>query len=73
MKSYTITIPNNKENYFLEMMKSISFIKKIEAIEDIDIPTWHKLIIDQRLAAYKTNPSDVIDFNKACDDIEKDL
>ena len=33
----------------------------------------HKAIIDQRLAAYKANPSDVIDFEKVCDDIEKEL
>lgn len=35
-----------------------------------DIPEWHKSIIDQRLTDYKVNPNDVIDFDKACDDIE---
>ena len=30
MKNFTITIPDNKENIFIEMMKSISFVKKIE-------------------------------------------
>jgi len=38
-----------------------------------DIPEWHKAIIDPRLAAYKANPDDVIDFDQACDDIEKEL
>jgi hypothetical protein len=38
-----------------------------------DIPEWHKTIIDQRLDAYKANPADVIDFDQACDDIEKEL
>jgi hypothetical protein len=40
---------------------------------DFNIPEWHKAIIDQRLAAYKANPADVIDFDQACDDIEKEL
>ena len=38
-----------------------------------DIPEWHKSIIDRRLAAYKANPNNVIDFDKACDDIENEL
>ena len=38
-----------------------------------DIPEWHKKIIDQRLDALKRNPDNVLDFNKACDDIEKEL
>lgn len=29
MKNFTITIPDNKESIFVEMMKSISFVKKI--------------------------------------------
>ena len=37
MKNFTITIPDNKENIFIEMMKSISFVKKIEAANDISI------------------------------------
>jgi Putative addiction module component len=51
--------------------------KKYKGLENeeqaFDIPEWHKAIIDQRLAAYKANPTDVIDFDKACDDIEKEL
>jgi hypothetical protein len=41
--------------------------------QSFDIPAWHKKIIDKRLNAYKANPSDVVDVNKACDDIEKEL
>lgn len=51
--------------------------KKYKGLENeeqaFDIPEWHKAIIDQRLAAYKANPTDVIDFDQACDDIEKEL
>lgn len=38
-----------------------------------DIPSWHKEIIKQRLDSYKKNPEQAIDFDRACDDIEKEL
>lgn len=48
--------------------------KELENEEQaFEIPEWHKAIIDQRMAAYKANPTDVIDFDQACDDIEKEL
>ena len=50
MKTFSITIQDDKENIFLELMKSVSFVKKIEAISDTnEIPQWHKAILDQRL------------------------
>ncbi len=39
----------------------------------IDIPDWHKGIIDQRLAEKENNPDSMIDFDQAIDDIEKQL
>ena len=51
--------------------------KKYKGLENeeqaFEVPEWHKAIIDQRLAAYKANPTDVIDADKACDDILKEL
>jgi len=49
MKLIAVTIPDNKESIFIELMKSLSFVKNIETIEIKDIPEWHKLIIDQRI------------------------
>lgn len=72
MKQITVTIPDNKESLFIELMKSLSFVKNVETIESTDIPDWHKTIIDQRMAAYKENPDDVLDFDKAMDDLEKE-
>jgi hypothetical protein len=39
----------------------------------IDIPNWHKGIIDQRLADKENNPDSMMDFDQAIDDIEKQL
>lgn len=39
----------------------------------IDMPDWHKGIINQRLADKENNPDSLVDFDKAIDDIEKQL
>lgn len=49
-----------------------SKFKGIE-LEEIDVPDWHKDIVRQRLADYRNDPSQAIDFDIAMDDIEKDL
>lgn len=69
MKQITVTIPDNKESLFIELMKSLSFVKNIEAIESTDIPEWHKAIIDQRIENYKKNPESYRDW----DDVRKEL
>ena len=56
MKQITVTIPDNKESLFMELMKSLSFVQNVEAIESAYIPEWHKEIIDQRMENYKKNP-----------------
>ena len=45
--------------------------KEIE--NNVELTTWQKNILDERLNDYYLNPSDVIDFNKTIDDIEKSL
>jgi hypothetical protein len=49
-----------------------SKFKEIEQVE-IDIPEWHKDIVRQRLADYKNNSVQALDFDTAMDDIEKSL
>lgn len=38
MKQITVTIPDNKESLFMELMESLSFVENIEAIDNSDIP-----------------------------------
>ncbi len=38
-----------------------------------DIPEWHKAELDKRLADHRKNPDQVLDFNEAMDDIDKEL
>ena len=46
--------------------------KEIEQ-EEIDIPGWHKDLVRERLIVYKENPGEVLDFNSAMNDIEKEI
>ena len=41
--------------------------------EEINIPGWHKDLVRKRLEDYHKKPDDVIDFDAAMDDIEKEL
>ncbi|OQX72925.1 MAG: hypothetical protein B6D61_13140 [Bacteroidetes bacterium 4484_249] len=69
MKQYTITIPDNKVNIFIEMMKSISFVKNIKEGSDIDIPEEHKAIVRERIIKYKNSPESYLDW----EDIENKM
>lgn len=69
MKQIAITIPDNKVELFIDLMNSLSFVKKIEPIEGTDIPEWHKAIIDERMENYQKNPES---FQK-WEDVQKEL
>ncbi|MDO8929032.1 MAG: hypothetical protein Q7W54_08590 [Bacteroidota bacterium] len=60
MKQIAVTIPDNKESLFIELMKSISFVKEIETIEDFVIPEEQKQIVRKRIKASETDPSKII-------------
>lgn len=69
MKQITISIPDNKEEFFIDLMESLSFVKKIESVENIDIPEWHKAILDQRMENYKNNPESY----RKWEDVKKEI
>ena len=69
MKNFTITIPDNKENIFIEMMKSISFVKKIEAANDISISEEHQKIVHTRIQRMEDHPESCLSW----EDIERKI
>lgn len=56
MKQYTITIPDEEESGFIELMKGISYITNIEKNSIFDIPEEHKQLVRERIEKYKNNP-----------------
>ena len=44
-----------------------------EAQNVVELASWQKKIIDERLSDYYKNPNEVDDFDKTIDDIDRDL
>lgn len=71
MRQIAVTIPDNKESLFLEIMKSLSFVESAELIENEDIPEWHKVIIDNRIENYRKNPESFIEWDLVKKEIDQ--
>ena len=61
MKQFTVTIPDNKMNLFVEMMGSISYVEKVEEICAIEIPEEHMAMVRERIEKYKDNPESYLE------------
>jgi hypothetical protein len=48
-------------------------LQREEAENMVELAPWQKQIIDERLSDYYKNSTDVADFDKTIDDIEKSL
>lgn len=69
MKQFTIQIPDNKVDLFVELMKSISFVKSIEEDKIADIPEEHKSVVRERIQKYENSGKEYLEW----DDIEEKL
>lgn len=75
-------IQDNKGNttgVFIPIEEWLSLKAKYNGLEqkeienNVELATWQKNILNERINDYYMNPSDVIDFDKTIDDIEKSL
>lgn len=69
MKSYTITVPDNKEDIFIEMMKSINFVEKIQVVSETIIPEKHKETVRTRIQQMEEHPESCLNW----EDIERKI
>ena len=70
----TLTIPENKALAFLEFLKTINYVEvEKQEHEYVSYPQWHDQVVKERLEAYLSNPSDIADFDKTMNDLEKEL
>jgi len=72
MTKFTISIPDNKADLFLEFMRNISFVKGIEEIDTPSIPEIHKSIIRERILKNKIKPETYITWDELESDITLD-
>ncbi|NTW31141.1 MAG: hypothetical protein HGB12_00650 [Bacteroidetes bacterium] len=71
MKQYAVTVEDNKANFFLEILKSFKFVKKIEEGHCSELSAKQKSILDKRLDNY--TPDNLIYLDDVKKDIEKSL
>ena len=64
MKSFTITIPESIENIFIEMMKSLNFVEKIQEVPDFVIPEEQKEIVLSRLKKMEENSASCLTWEE---------
>ena len=64
MKQFTIRIPDNKVDLFVEFMKSISFVKSIEEEKVTDIPEEHKSMVRERVQKYENSPESYLEWDE---------
>ena len=69
MKQYTITIADDKVDFFKELIKNLPFVSDFREKSDYEIPEEHKTIVKERINKYKNSPQNYQEW----DDIEKRL
>jgi len=64
MKQFTITVSDDKVDFFVELMESISFVKEVKEEKVFDVPEEHKSLVRERIAKYKNSPESYLDWDK---------
>ena len=64
----TLDIPDNKYQFFLELVRNLGFDKPIE----IDIPEEHKAIVRKRIQKSEQNPDRLLDWEQVQDNFNLD-
>lgn len=70
MKQIVLSVPDNKFNFFMELVQNFKFVKIEKTIEnsnEFEVPEWHKEIIRERIKSSK--PEDMLSW----EDVEKKL
>lgn len=68
MKQVTLNIPDNKFQFFMELVKNLGFIKTSVS----DIPEEHKKIVRKRIAESTKNPERLLDWDEVKNDFNLD-
>ncbi|PKP46250.1 MAG: hypothetical protein CVT95_07265 [Bacteroidetes bacterium HGW-Bacteroidetes-12] len=68
MKQVILNIPENKFQFFMELVKNLGFVKAAEA----SIPEEHKKIVRQRIADSNKNPERLLDWDDVKNDFKLD-
>lgn len=73
MKAFTVYIPDDKVQFFMELAKSLRFKVKEEVVKETELSEAHQSVLNERLENYRNHPESYIDWDDAQKDIEKIL
>ena len=68
MKQVILNIPENKFQFFMELVKNLGFVKTSEEV----IPEEHKQEVRRRIAASDKNPECLLDWEDVKNDFKLD-
>ncbi|HPE77361.1 MAG TPA: hypothetical protein PLC80_14815 [Draconibacterium sp.] len=69
MKQFTITVTDDKVDFFVELMECITFVKEVKEEKGFEVPEEHKSIVRERIAKYENSPDSYLVW----DEIEERL
>jgi hypothetical protein len=69
MKQITLSIPDDKVKFFMELIKSLNFIKMEEPLES-DIPEQHKIVLEERIQYTKKNLDTFLNWDEVKKEFE---
>jgi len=69
MENYNVYIPKGKSQFFKNLIENLGY--QYTKNEDFVIPEWQKEEVKKRYQDYKKDPSQVLDFDTAMEEIEK--
>ena len=69
MKEITVKVPENKLQFFMELLDQLDF----KAVgREFDIPEWQKNMTLKRLKSIDENPESAVDFDEMLNRIESE-
>ncbi len=63
MKQVILNIPDNKYQFFIELIRNLGF----DSAEELDITEEHKAIVRERTLKSKGNPERLLDWDQVQD------
>jgi hypothetical protein len=67
----TLDIPDDNIEFFLELIKKLN-LSVVDNQLGLNIPEWHKKIIDERLLWAKQNPDKLLNWEDVLKDLDEE-
>lgn len=73
MKQFSIEVQDSKVGFFIELMRSLNFVKVKGTPINFELTPAQKAELDKRYEEYTSNPDSFVEWDTLCQNIEKRL